>query len=759
MEGICVKTKVTAISEHCYKQIMKDYTALYLNKSNVLLHGEKSYISEDRTVTPLLYKNEIIIPIKFFAKSMGGEFKQGDRISSICYKHSKLNLNSEENAFVDERGVWFASAKLLCNAFDIYLHIEENGIIIYGTEDANDIFDWHKNMRLMRKICESYMFDDVSGDEILDAIKKNHSNCKHPRLILTSKKIEKMRTLLEKHDKVYDKMFENIKTYADRYLEEKSSGYELRDDIRLLYVCRENGCRMLVCALMYLLTQDEKYAQRAYMDMYVCACFVDWNPYHFLDVGEMSMSMGICYDWLYTWMNETQRRIIRESIVKNGINPIIDDFDDKPRKRSWNWRGDLADNWRFVITGICVGAMAIMDELDGVDLVNAKRAAEQTLFDIRRALSLFSPLGAYEEGFNYWGYTMEYFAYLITALETVTGSDYGYTDIPGMSLTNNFMVAVNGSVSVFSYHDSGRPGTDFPPQMMFLAKRFNKLYEAKPRINKVMYGMLPDANDTVADMIFYDENISDINNSTGELDVYMPISELVTMRSGWKSEDMFVGFHCDNPMGDGTGHSHMDAGEFVLDALGENFFFDLGADNYNLPDYVNTYRVRAEGHNVLVINPGKGYGQRWNGTARIIKHEFCENGGFAVGDLSDAYEKESHVESYKRIVIFDRIHKKVVLKDDLTLTEKGEIYWFNHTEADIKILDGGKKALLIKNGKKLYARIIEGESALFEIMEPVPLKTSPVVEGQNKNIGIHKLSIHIKNIDRLNLSVEFSVNE
>ena len=66
-----------------------------------------------------------------------------------------------------------------------------------------------------------------------------------------------------------------------------------------------------------------------------------------------------------------------ECVFKNGIMPIMDDFDNKERKRSWNWRGDLADNWRLVIAGVGVGAMSIVDELSQEERPYAERAMEQ----------------------------------------------------------------------------------------------------------------------------------------------------------------------------------------------------------------------------------------------------------------------------------------------------------------------------------------------------------------------------------------------
>ncbi len=48
--------------------------------------------------------------------------------------------------------------------------------------------------------------------------------------------------------------------------------------------------------------------------------------------------------------------------------------------RSWNWRGELADNWCLVIAtvGTC-GALPIMDELDGDDLAKAKELLPSAL--------------------------------------------------------------------------------------------------------------------------------------------------------------------------------------------------------------------------------------------------------------------------------------------------------------------------------------------------------------------------------------------
>ena len=93
------------------------------------------------------------------------------------------------------------------------------------------------------------------------------------------------------------------------------------------------------------------------------------------------------------------------------------------------------------------------------------------------------------------------------------------------------------------------------------------------------------------------------------LDKYFRGAEVAVMRSDWENpQALFVGFKAgDNK----ANHSHLDLGSFVFDAAGARWAMDLGADDYNLPGYFGKqrwdyYRLRAEGQNTLVINPGPG---------------------------------------------------------------------------------------------------------------------------------------------------------
>ena len=80
------------------------------------------------------------------------------------------------------------------------------------------------------------------------------------------------------------------------------------------------------------------------------------------------------------------------------------------------------------------------------------------------------------------------------------------------------------------------------------------------------------------------------------------------MRSAWDDPNAVS---VDFKAGDNkANHSHLDLGSFIVDALGVRWACDLGADDYNMPGYFGGkrwtyYRLRAEGHNTLVINSGR----------------------------------------------------------------------------------------------------------------------------------------------------------
>lgn len=749
-----------------------DLSAMYIGKDSTLVKGQQVYISQNDEIVP--YKNGDVnmVPVKAFIESLGGtaSWDDAEKCAIFTANGKKLVLYpGKRTCYLDgvektllcasdvgAGNVFYAPMKNLCEYFGQFLHEEINGLMIYSENDHESELDWVGNMKFMRNLCETFMFDDMSGADMAAKIIENHPNNHHPRLIFSEEKFARIRAEINdpNGDPVYKKMYTELRSHCDRYLNETPSGYEIRDGIRLLAVVRENEDRMLALAILYNLTGEEKYARRAYEEMYVSACFVDFNPYHFLDVGEMTACLGLTYDWMYQWMDNTQRRIIREAIIKKGIYPIIEDFDGKPRSRSWNWRGELADNWCLVISGVAVGAMSVFDEADGLDRTNCERAMEQCLLDIRRALSLFAPYGAYEESFNYWDYAMRFYVQTMGALETALGDDLGYEDVVGMSMTDQYISAMNGSVQAFSYHDTGEMAVTWFSPLLWLAKTFNRPEIAQPRIEYIKKSNSGKTN-IIWDFYFYDPAFNNVSSSNRQLDVSLPIAEVATMRSGFDTQDMWLGLHCDDPIG-GEGHDHMDSGVFVLDSQGVSWFVDIGADSYNIPNYSQAYRVRGEGHNLVIFNPTANYSLKYGGNAYMEDFVTKPQGAYAIGNLDDAHRDDIGVISHRRGAKLDDMRRVATIQDEIRLAKPAEMYWFAHTRASIEISEDGKEAILTRDGKKLLARIVNGEGATFSVMPAAPLPQSPQNPQQAKNTGVSKLTVHMPEVQNIDLCICFA---
>ena len=88
--------------------------------------------------------------------------------------------------------------------------------------------------------------------------------------------------------------------------------------------------------------------------MLAAAEFSDWNPSHFLDVGEMTLALAIGYDWLYDQLTEKERETIAEAIIEKGLKPSF------RGKQFWI---SGTNNWNQVChTGMAAGALAVYRE-------------------------------------------------------------------------------------------------------------------------------------------------------------------------------------------------------------------------------------------------------------------------------------------------------------------------------------------------------------------------------------------------------------
>lgn len=561
----------------------------------------------------------------------------------------------------------------------------------------------------------------------------------HPRLLLSPAALDSLRQrvaavpqLREWQGKLRDR--------AQRILNEPPSRYEIPDRLRLLSTSRRVVDRVYTLALLFQLEGDPRYATRAWEELAAAAAFPDWNPRHFLDTAEMTHAFAIGYDWLYHHWTPDQRDELRRAMVEKGLKPALE-----VHRRSSGWHR-VRHNWNQVCNGgIGMGALALAD----VEPALAAEFLAGAIPSIHLAMREYGPDGAWAEGPGYWRYATQYNVVFLAALETALGTDFGLGETPGFREAGLFPIHLTGPLGrTFNYADGG-DGTIRSPELFWLAQRFSAPAYADYQARV--------ASPQALDLVWFPPAPLPGAGSPLPLDRYFRGAEVVTLRSAWdQREAVFVGFKGGDNQ---ANHSNLDLGTFVLDALGERWVVDLGADDYNLPGYFGKqrwtyYRLRAEGHNTLVLNPGAEPDQAPTAKAAVTRFSSTPHQASAVVDLTAAYA--GHATSVRRGVALrerDSPAAHVVVQDEMESAEPVDLWWFLHTPAEVELGSDARVATLERGGKRLRALLLEPPQARFTVREAGPLPNSPQPDRQNPNTGIRKLAIHLPDTTRLRLAV------
>ena len=226
-------------------------------------------------------------------------------------------------------------------------------------------------------------------------------------------------------------------------------------------------------------------------------------------------------------------------------------------------------------------------------------------------------------------------------------------------------------------------------------------------------------------------------------------TETAVLRGSWSDPDTF--WVAIKAGGNTGGRAHLDAGTFVLDALGERWAVQLGGDNYSLPDYFvdmgkpenrpkpyKYFRKNTQSKNTLTIN---GANQLIDATAPITGFGTGPLGPCALVDLSLVYAGQA-TSVHRGIALPGRDAPKrlcAVLRDEWDGVPEGEsVRWAMMTDADVQV--DGRKAVLSKNGKSLVATIVDGPASVaFRVQDATP---PTAAEDQNK--GMRILAVDVK---------------
>lgn len=588
--------------------------------------------------------------------------------------------------------------------------------------------------------------------------KKNGAD--HPRIVASRDDFDRIRSLV-KTDATAASWADAIIAEADKMADADISlasspyyiAYTKSSTNDILTMSRRVLTMVETLGLAHQLSgMDESvYSQKASEVLNAAACFKDWNPSHFLDTAEMMTAFAIGYDWMYYAFDETTIETIKKAVYEKGLSVADSAYKGMDGTANSGWWKDVNYNWNTVCNGaIAVTAAAFADVYPDLSYALSERAFNY----IKTALKPFSPHGAYDEGYVYAIYSLRYLSKLETTLKNTYGTDFGMMQNSGLCGIGDYLIQVDGSYGANNYHDTNDGALHIDTAALsWLGNAYNS-----PKYNAARLKNIEKYNYTVTpfDLLWYNPRVTSADFKDIPLDAYFAGTELVSMRGGFESYDIFLSAHGGEA---NVSHSHIDGGSFVLDMLGTRFANDIGAERYSAKGYFGDrryeyYRARAEGHNTIVINPNETPGQSTDCKLVFERTDFTSDNPFAILDMTPAYTLYGATSAKRGYMLCDN-REAAVIRDEIELADTSTVYWFMQTTADVSV--SGNIVTLTKDGKTIKAEFATNAvdyTLSYGSAEPLSESNSTVTNSQNTSYK----RIYLKTTANgsLNITVKFT---
>ena len=721
-----------------------------------------------------------LVPLKAFAESFGASVSYNYEDKSVLVQHGNNTLrctigsdifyindriSKSRHPLVSKEGNACIPLNILSVFFDFDTVVQDDLICLDGKKiDIEWKFDEllkedrqgnTMDSAIMEQIINSMLFERPTPQEILDVYNEHNTENVHPKLIVEPGTFDLLKEQMKTNKDLEDKVNRFI-AKCEAYYDADIVKYETKDGLRM-NMATELYERGIGLSFAYIMTGEERYKDRLWENLEEASTFPDFNPGHFLDVGNAGIGVTVAYDWLYDeWAKEPEKlEIIEKMMLENVLKPITMGCRTSNILEGGAAQLNVGSNQNVIINTAGIGAaINLIEKYPEI----ATRYLSFALRSMERTFLMFAPDGGYEEGVAYWAYVMRALPYAVENIQNGIGSDFGLRTVPGLSQTAYYPIMAAGTEGAFDYGDS-IGGNSYDSSTQWFAKEFN---DESLAVLRSIHG----ANFDIKDVLYHIDGIDKNGEITLQKDMCFQSIRTAMLRSGWNDSDIAVCLHGGAV---DESHGHEDNGSFILDAFGERWACELPYENYNLRSYGSYtvpsgatidykwlgkyYRNRAEGHNTVIANPNsESLDMVPTAVSDIIKFSSEETGGYAICDMTETNEL---YECALRGIKLDRSLQEVVVQDNFRASENTDFYWFMHTQAEIELTDNNKTAILTKNGKRLWVSIISDGDETFQAMdaEPLPIRESPPV--QTPNDGYRKLYIHKANSSTFNVSIAF----
>lgn len=433
-------------------------------------------------------------------------------------------------------------------------------------------------------------------------------------------------------------------------------------------------------ALAYRIEGDERYLAAAKRYMEAAVSYPVWGytyskPDVDLAAGHLLYGLGMGYDLLFDVLTEAERTRYRDKLVRQA-RLLSAHFAPKPGKTF-----SYSQNHCFIpIAGLAVAAYAVWDEAP-----EAAAWAAQSRAIFTRVLDVASPDGYFYEGVEYWVFSMPWIIHALDAFAHAAGDDlYDHPALRNAHLYMAHSLTPNGQ-DIFDFGDAfegphtrsrhGHEAARTHPGGK-LHSNYNLLYRLAARFQDPQAQGVADWMASLGHVCAEDFWTLQWHDAALEAS---PISALpphhhfddlgtVYWRSDWTDKATAFAFRAGPPEGHhaasilaampdwhlSMGHSHPDAGSFILYADGTYLSGPMGYAGIPRSNLSNTLLIDGQGQ----ANEGHGhdafagYPYARLDAIRLSRVSLSNAGAEIVADLAGAYRPELGVEKLERTLAY-----------------------------------------------------------------------------------------------------------
>ncbi len=591
----------------------------------------------------------------------------------------------------------------------------------------------------------SEIFDETQVASVSE-IQSILNEAVHPYLVGTQSDFDRIVSLKETDPEIAA-WYSAIEKKGDAYLTTAATAYNISSGALSTNVYGAAVTLAFLYRTQTNVVKRQAYAERCMYFMKAAASYPDWNPQKLLNIGEIGRGIAIGYDWLYDWMTEEQKTIIRNALISKCLNVM----DGAPCLNTNNW--NIVANGGTLLAALSVGA-------DSPEI--SARLVRQCVLILPKSLRCFYPNGVFIEASGYFTYTMDYLGTALSSLYSACGTDWGLSSIQGISQCGYYPIYTRGHQDnqAIAYGDGDMQAV-YSPTNFWLSKRFSN----------TDFGVYEKNGGSINEfsLIWYDPAFYEDASGLSHLpkDYFADgITPMTSMRSDWENENgLFIGLKGGFNQ---TSHGDLDIGTFYLGANGKCWTKELLGVDYHkstaeLPPYFRfsryTYYAKSpQGHNTLVINqpsyyPDMSFGQELTAYCGLCDSKSGENESYAVLDMTAAYHREAA--QALRGVKINREDGYVILTDKLELKKPSDVWWFMHTDAQIETY--GDSAVLTLEGERLLVKLLSPNDSEFYVTGTAPLPRTPTVSAFDisAHMGGKKLALRLKNAKSEEIQIAF----